>query len=281
YVALALTAIAALVMAPGILWYFVLRKPAGAAAATTAATAGPPMRRVPIRSSPSRGPADPPLTLVEVGAFWGPYTRVAEPTLQNLFERYPSKVRLVWKDYPMGLHLVADDAATLAREALRQKGPDVFWRVHDKLLSAARLGRPVLDRIAAEEGLDSSAVSTALRDGRHRTAIDADVDLAYAIGIRAVPWFLVNGRAAEWDAKLHPEALEKAFAEALADSRQRMAAGVPAAAVYEAVQREADPTPMPVKRITLPDPSHRPSRGGPAQSALLVHEFCDLSRVEC
>ena len=282
YVALALTAIAALVMAPGILWYFILRKPAGGAAATTAATAGPQMRRVPIGSSPSRGPADAPVTIVEFGDFGCPYSRLAEPTLQNLFERYPSKVRLVWKDYPMGIHLDADDAATLAREALRQKGPDVFWRVHDKLFaSAARLGRPVLDRIAAEEGLDSSAVSTALRDGRHRTAIDADVDLAYAIGIRAVPWFLVNGRAVEWDAKLHPEVLEKAFAEALADSRQRMAAGVPAAAVYEAVQREADPTPMPVKRITLPDPSHRPSRGGPAQSALLVHEFCDLSLVEC
>jgi len=282
-IALALTAIGALASAPGLLWYFVWLKPAQpAAAGSTAAAAGPQRRRVPIGNSPSRGPADAPVTIVEFGDFQCPYTKQAEPMLQKLFEKYPDKIRLVWKDEPMGVTLDSDDAASLAHEALRQKGHGAFWRVHNKLLaSAPRLGRPVLERIAAEEGLDPIDVSTALREGRYRAAIDADVDLANAVSSGATPTFFINGRAVVDRDEALEKALEKGVVEELAEARRRLLAGVSAAALYEDVQREADSTPMPVKRVKLPDPGGRPARGGAAQSALLVHEFCDLSMLWC
>ena len=276
-IALVLGAIAMLASAPGLLWYFVWRKPARPAVAESNSTSG--RRRVPVGGSPSRGPADAPVTIVEFGDFQCPYTKQAEPRLHKLFEKYPDKIRLVWMDAPAGVHLDADDAAAFGREALRQKGPEVFWRVHDKLFAAApRLGAPALDRIADEEGLDAGAIRAALRQGRYRAAIDADVDLGHAAGYDGTPTFFINGREVTED----PHGLlEKLVSEELAEARRRTAAGVPPAALYDDFQREADSTPTPVERKALPDPGRRPARGGPAQSAVLVHEFCDLSLLKC
>jgi len=133
-----------------------------------------------------------------------------------------------------------------------------------------------LDRIAAEEGLDAVAIQAALREGRDRAAIDADVDLAQAVGYQGSPWFFINGRQV-----YDPEQLDKAVSDELAEARRRMAAGVPPAELYDDFQRDADSSPVPVKRIAVPDPGDRPARGGPAPAAALVHEFCDLSLPRC
>jgi protein-disulfide isomerase len=279
-IALALGAIAILAAAPGLLWYLVLRKPARPALVeATRAVSAYGRRRVPIGASPSRGPSDAPVTIVEFGDFQCPYTKQLEPRLHKLFEKYPDKIRLVWMDAPAGVHLEADDAAAFAREALRQKGPEAFWRVHDKLLEAApRLGAPALDRIAAEEGLDAGAIRTALREGRHRGAIDADVDLGQASGYEGTPTFFINGRRTMDE---DPDLLETTVSVELAEARRRMAAGVPPGALYDEFQREADATQIPVKRMAPPDPGRRPARGGPAPPAVLVHEFCDLALLKC
>ena len=279
-IVVALGAIAVLTAAPGLLWYFVFRKPARPGVAESGRTVpARGRRRVPIGDSPARGPADAPVTIVEFGDFQCPYTKLAEPRLQKLFEKYPDKIRLVWRDAPGGVHLDADDAAAFAREVLRQKGPEMFWRVHDKLLGAApRLEAPILDRIAAEEGLDAGAIRAALREGRYRASIDADVDLAQASGYLGTPTFFINGRLVGDE---EPDLLENTVSEELTEARRRMAAGVPPAALYDDFQREADSTPRPVERLALPDPGRRPARGGPPRSAVLVHEFCDLSLLKC
>jgi len=279
-IALALGVIAIVSSAPGLLWYFIMRKPAGpAVAGATGAVATPGRRRIPVGGSPSRGPGNAPVTIVEFGDFQCPYTKQGELVLHKLFEKYPDKIRLVWKDTPAGVHLDADDAAAFAREALRQKGPEGFWRVHDKLLAAApALGAPVLERIAAEEGLEVGAIRAALREGRYRAAIDADVDLAQASGYRGTPAFFINGRGTRDD---DPELLQRFVSEELAEARQRLAAGVPPRALYDDFQSKADSTPTPVERMALPDPDRRPARGGPVPTAVLVHEFCDLSLLRC
>ncbi len=278
-IALALGAIAILASAPGLLWYFVFRRPARRGVPdSTAAISRSERRLIRIGDSPPRGPADAPVTIVEFGDFQCPYTKQAEPRLGKLFAKYPDKIRLVWMDAPAGVHLDADDAAAFAREALRQKGPQAFWRVHDELLAAAPRLEPAFDAIAAEEGLDAGAFRAALRDGRYRTAIDADVDLAQASGYLGTPTFFVNGRLANAD---EPERLENIVTEELTEARRRMAAGVASRALYDDFQRDADATPVPVERIALPAPGRRPARGGAAPPAVLVHEFCDLSLLKC
>ena len=57
------------------------------------------------------------------------------------------------------------------------------------------LGREdVLADIAAETGLNRVEALRALRSGTHAAAVDADVRQAYALGINAVPFYVLDRR---------------------------------------------------------------------------------------
>src|SRR5262249_21304277 len=87
-IAFALGAIAVVASAPGLLWYFVWRQPAEPAVAdSTGAVATPRRRRIPVGGSPSRGPGNAPVTIVEFGDFQCPYTKQADLVLHKLFEK--------------------------------------------------------------------------------------------------------------------------------------------------------------------------------------------------
>src|SRR5215831_2480673 len=172
---------------------------------------------VPIGNSPSRGPADAPVTIVEFTDFHCPYSKTAEATLRHLFDRFPQKLRLVWKDYPMMIHRYSDGAAQVAREVALRRGPAAFWRAHDVLFAASPLLEPTrLIKQARALGLEPGTVQAALDRAPHRAAIDADVDLAARVGIDSTPTFFVNGRkVVGGDADL-----EQLVADELAEARR-------------------------------------------------------------
>ena len=251
----------------------------GGAAHLPAAAAAPIERwLVPIGNSPSRGPADAPVTIVEFADFHCPYSKTAEATLRRLFDRYPQKLRLVWKDYPMSLHGYADGAAQVAREAALQRGSAAFWRAHDLLFAASPLLEPTrLIKQARAVGLEPGTVKAALDGTPHRAAIDADIDLAARVGLDGTPTFFVNGRRI---LGAGPD-FEQLVADELAEARRRLDSGVPAARLYEEFERGAREHGEDWRRVALPDPGSRPSRGGPPSTALPVHEFCDLGSFRC
>jgi protein-disulfide isomerase len=275
--ALLLGAIGALAAAPGVVWLLLRRgaeaKPPGPAAA------GVQRWTLPLGDSPTLGPADAPITLVEIGDFQCPYTRASQPHLKQILARYPNKVRLVWKDFPLAAHGQADDASQLAREVRRQRGDEAFWKAYDRLFALApQLGRPRLEGLAVELRLDVAQAKAALETGRYRAEIDRDIDTAVAAGADGVPWFFVNGRlASEGDG---PE-LDQVIEEELALARQRIAAGVPPAQLYQQLQSEARAVAPPREKVALPPAGNRPARGGPAGKAIEVDEFCDLAEARC
>jgi hypothetical protein len=218
------------------------------------------------------------VTIVEFADFHCPYSKAAEATLRRLFHRFPQKLRLVWKDYPMSVHRYADGAAQVAREVGLQRGSAAFWRAHDLLFAASPLLEPTrLIKQARALGLEREAVQATLDGAPHRAAIDADVDLAARVDLGGTPTFFVNGRKI-MDAG--PE-LEQVVAEELAEARRRLDSGVPAARLYEEFERGARGHGEDLRRVALPDPGSRPSRGGPPRTALPVHEFCDLGNFRC
>jgi protein-disulfide isomerase len=253
---------------------------AGGASHLPAPAAAAPIERwlVPIGNSPSRGPAEAPVTIVEFADFHCPYSKAAEATLRRLFDRYPQKLRLVWKDYPMSVHRYADGAAQVAREVALQRGSAAFWRAHDLLFAASPLLEPArLIKQARALGLEPGAVRAVLDGAPHRAAIDADVDLAAHLGSGGIPTFFVNGRKIIDGG---PD-LEQLVAEELAEARRRLDSGVPATRLYEEFERGAREHGEDWRRVALPDPKSRPSRGGPPRTALPVHEFCDLGNFGC
>jgi protein-disulfide isomerase len=268
---------------PGLGWYGLRGRHQAPSAREVAGSAPetPPSRRwlVPVGTSPVRGPAEALVTIIEFADFQCPFTKQAEPMLRRLEARFPNKLRIVWKDYPLSAHGDADAAAQLAGEALRQKGLAGFWQVHDRLLEQSpRVGPAELEALAGELGLELAEAREAIAKERYRAAIDADVESLARIGSAGTPTFFVNGRLIEGEGE---EALGQAVADALEEARRAMAAGAPPARLYDELQRGARALGQPPTRVTLPDPGQRPARGGPAARAITVNEFCDLALARC
>ena len=155
----------------------------------------PPVTRhqVSIAGAPSRGPADAAVTIVEFTDYHCPFCRRVQPTLEEVLARYPTQVRLVFKDLPLdSLHPQARQAAEASRCAGAQ---GKFWPFHDKLFERAPDASPAtLKAIATEVGLDVAAFDQCVSSGTHREAVQRDVAEALGLGASGTPAFFVNGR---------------------------------------------------------------------------------------
>src|ERR1019366_9082613 len=101
---------------------------------------------------------------------------------------------IVWRDEPLPFHPRALPAAELAREARAQKGQAAFWAVHDALFAShPRLEDTDLEAIARSAGLDVAMVTDAIAKGKHKIAIEQDMDLADDLQASGTPHFFVNG----------------------------------------------------------------------------------------
>src|SRR5512142_2343945 len=82
---------------------------------------------VPVNDSPTRGPADAWVTIVEFGDYQCPYCGASEPTLREVDAQRPG-LRWVWKDFPLPQHPRALPTAIAAQCAYSQGH---FWEMHD------------------------------------------------------------------------------------------------------------------------------------------------------
>ena len=156
--------------------------------------APPPVVRYNVSSAgPSRGPADAPVTLVEFSDFHCPFCRRVQPVLTELLARYPTQLRLVYRDLPLdSLHPQARRAAEAARCANDQ---GKFWQFHDALYERGPDASTEALRAAATSiGLDVAAFEQCLASGRHREAVQHDVEEAQSLGAEGTPAFFINGR---------------------------------------------------------------------------------------
>jgi protein-disulfide isomerase len=156
-------------------------------------------RRYAVRDathSPSRGATNARVVVQMFADFQCPFCGDVNPTLDALLARHPLDVRLVWRDYPLGMHANAELAAEAAREAFAQQGDAGFWRFHDVLFAnQSQLARADLDRYARNAGLDPTRFRNALDQHTHQAEVQADVDAGDASGAEmGTPAFFVNGR---------------------------------------------------------------------------------------
>jgi protein-disulfide isomerase len=155
----------------------------------------PPIQRVgvSIQGAPIRGAADAPVTIVEFSDFECPFCKRAHGTIVQVLERYKSKVKLAYRDFPLeSIHPNARRAAEAARCANDQ---GKFWEYHDVLFTqAANLAAEDLKQYAKQVGLDVSKFETCLSSGVHKAAVQRDIDDGQKLGITGTPAFFVNGR---------------------------------------------------------------------------------------
>jgi protein-disulfide isomerase len=157
--------------------------------------AAPALFRVSINAKgfPIRGSEAAPVTIVEFSDFHCPYCRSVQPTLTQLLAKYPGKVRLVYRHFPLdSLHPQARRAAEASWCAAEQ---NKFWPFHDRVYAnRPDAGAETLSRLAGEAGLDVSAFNTCVASGRAAAAVESDAEEGARNGITGTPGFFINGR---------------------------------------------------------------------------------------
>ena len=174
------------------------RKPTNTA--TTTAPAGQLIRP----DSPTLGPADAKVTLVE---FYDPECESCAafgPIVKKIMKDHEGKIRFVARYMP--LHPNSINAANFT-EAAGEQGK--FWQARDLLFEkqpewGERHGPPstapkpdvnaLFDKYAKELGLDLEKLNSAIKENRSAAKIERDRKDGQSLGVRRTPTFFVNGR---------------------------------------------------------------------------------------
>jgi len=163
------------------------------AEASVAILLEPPRVTVAIRQeTPSRGPANAPIVLVEYTDYQCPYCNRVQPTIAALMERYDGQIRHVFKNLPLPNH----PQAQLAGEAaLCAQDQGKYWEFHDWLFANQRtMNRETMVAAAGELGMDAELFEACIEQKTHAGTVSADAREARSFGITGTPGFLINGR---------------------------------------------------------------------------------------
>ena len=116
----------------------------------------------------------------------------AGPTVKQILETYPGKIRLVIKNYP---YKYRDFSKIAAEASLAAKDQGKYWEMHELLITRSpKLDRASLIAYAGELGLDVQKFTESIDSGKHAKEIEGDVKLADSLDLFNTPTFYINGR---------------------------------------------------------------------------------------
>jgi protein-disulfide isomerase len=150
--------------------------------------------KIEVSFDPARLRGDPkaPVTIVEFSDFSCTFCRQAESTVNEILAKYPGKVKLGYRDFPLReLH----PHAQLAAEASRCAGEQgKYWEYHDLLFANPdKQDRGNLIEHARTLKLDDKKFDACLSSGHYKPDIEQDIRIGSGGGVVATPGFFVNG----------------------------------------------------------------------------------------
>jgi protein-disulfide isomerase len=142
-------------------------------------------------TSPAKGPADAPITIVEFSDFECPFCSRGKTTMDEVMAAYPGKVKLVFKNLPLPFHKRADPAA---RAALAAGEQGKFWEMHDAMFNNQRgLTDEFFVKTATDLKLDVAKFKADMESEKVKNQVKDDMKVAQDNGISGTPGFAVNG----------------------------------------------------------------------------------------
>lgn len=152
------------------------------------------------------------ITVVEYGDFECPSCKVAAATPALLLERFPSRIRFIFRHFPLQEAHPHALLAAEASEAAAAQGK--FWPMYDVLFrNQAHLKPNDLERHASELGLDMARYRAETDDHIYLQKVREHMEGGRRSHIRATPTFFVNG--AVQDISFGMQALHDAVAAAI------------------------------------------------------------------
>ena len=166
---------------------------------------------IPDEDSPVFGNTkDPKLTIVEFTEFQCPYCSRIAPTMKELNQKYPDKIKFVYKHFPLSFHANAQAAAAASIAAHKQ---GKFWEFRYALAPHSReLSDSMYIAVAKEIGLDIEKFKKDMvLDSAMMARIDKDFQLGVKVGVQGTPNFYINGKRQD---RFSPDLVEKLLKEA-------------------------------------------------------------------
>jgi len=112
--------------------------------------------------------------------------------LEQLLEKYPQKVKLVFKNFPLRSHKFAQPAAAAALAAHAQGR---FWAFHDALFKNHRsLNEAKVEEIRSQLNLDKEKFDAQRKSPEVNAQIQNDIRIARQAAVNSTPSVFVNGR---------------------------------------------------------------------------------------
>lgn len=158
---------------------------------------------LPLYDAPGAPPS--PHTLVMFGDLQCPMCRIAHETARTAQKRWPGRLRLVFRHFPLDrscnglsartMHPSACAAARALEAATQVGGAAAREKMLDLLYQhGERLATGAWSQWAAECGIDAAAFAAALAAPESESAISGDLALAKQLEIRATPMLFLDGR---------------------------------------------------------------------------------------
>lgn len=151
-----------------------------------------------VGTSPSLGPENAKVTLIEFADFECPSCRQLDVILRELLPRHP-EIRLVFKHYPLtDIHPWAM-AAAIATQCALQQSPAAFWKMHDAIFDAQDVINPSnvwekMKDLANQIGLNAEAYQTCITNPETTSQVMATIEEGHTLRINATPTTFVNNR---------------------------------------------------------------------------------------
>jgi protein-disulfide isomerase len=209
-------------------------------------------KTLPLDGSPSRGPDDAPVTIVEFADFECPHCRMAVPLVDAVLAAHPGKVRLVYKFVSLPMHVHAEAAARAAYAAHKQ---GKFWEMEHLLFERQEhLEDADIERYAKILKLDIAAWKLDMSSPAVKDRLTEDHKLEEDLKLKGTPTIYVNGRELDVEAD---ESLEERVASELGvppvvPSASSAPDAPPAASAP--VRSPAPPAPAPASGAAAPKP---------------------------
>jgi len=141
-----------------------------------------------------RGTADAEVAIIEYSDLQCPYCARVHPTMQQLLDAYPGKVKWIFRHFPLSFHPFAQKAAEATECAAEQGGNDKFWAMTDEIYEKGA-DTTNLATYAKDIGLNVATFTTCLDSGKFASKISTMMQGGTKAGISGTPGTLIVNTA--------------------------------------------------------------------------------------
>lgn len=237
---------------------------------------------VDISGAPTLGDPNAPITIVEFTDFECPFCSRGSNTIKELMEKYPGKIKLVFKHNPLAFHKNAD-AAHRAAEAAGLQGK--FWEMYQKLFDNQKaLTMPDIEKYATEIGLDVAKLKADMENELVKNRLTADLNQGKSVSVKGTPHFFVNGTRVKGAQPL--DRFQAIIDKELAIADKYIKRGVAADDLYKTIiNEEPKPKVMP-KAPEAPEAPIVLTQGnsyakGPENAPVTIYQFSEFQCPFC